>query len=67
MKDFNDFLKTLTTDEIKSIIDECQNPLAAIRDGSDKSNEAYFGNQVATTSLFISLGLLRRYHEWLAE
>ena len=63
MKDFSDFTKTLTEDEIASIIDECNEPLLSV--SSESPSESRLGNQIGTISLFVSLGLLRRYHEWL--
>lgn len=65
LKSFEDFLNTLTEDEIASIVDECKEPLEAVQ--NDSSGEAQFGNQIAAISLFTSIGLLRRYHEWLSE
>lgn len=65
LKSFEDFLNTLTEDDIASIIDECQKPLEAVQNGS--SDKTRFGNQIAAISYFTSIGLLRRYHEWLSE
>ena len=65
MKFFDDFLKTLTEDEISEIMNECQEPLTTIREQS--SGSTAFGNQIGTISYFVSLGLLRRYHEWLQQ
>ena len=44
MKSFDDFLKTLTEDEISEIMNECQEPLATIREQS--SGSTAFGNQI---------------------
>jgi len=65
MKKFDDFLKTLTEDEVADIINECQEPLAAVQD--NRVDKTHLGNQMGTIALFTSLGLLRRYHEWLDE
>lgn len=65
MKSFDDFIKTLTEDEIAAIIDECQEPLAAVH--KESSSSTALGNQIGAISYFVSLGLLRRYHEWLQQ
>lgn len=65
MKNFDDFVKTLTEDEITQIINNCKAPLDKV--ASELLDNLAVGGQIGTMSMFISLGLLRRYHEWLAE
>lgn len=66
MKDFNNFLSTITTKEVEDIMNEADRNIETLRsDNSDQST--HLGNQIGGLSFSISLQLLRRYHEWLEQ
>ncbi|QPT45694.1 hypothetical protein I6G25_05500 [Macrococcoides caseolyticum] len=66
MKDFNNFLSTITTKEVEDIMNEADRNIESLRsDNSDQST--HLGNQIGGLSFSISLQLLRRYHEWLEQ
>ena len=67
MKNFDEFRSSLTEDDIANIADNAQQVLNSARDTFTENPKTSLGNQIATTSLFISLGLLERYHEWLQQ
>lgn len=56
MKNFDDFIDTLTQDEITSICDSCNESAASTKG---------FGNKIGIQTFLINLALLRRYHVWL--
>ncbi|ATY87929.1 hypothetical protein CV702_07065 [Lactococcus lactis subsp. lactis] len=60
IKDFIEFRKTLTEEEIAEIVDSAKPMLQAIKD--DKQG---IGSQIAAISLGINLAMLERYHTWL--
>lgn len=63
MKEFSDFMKTLTDDEITKILKEGCDYSEHDRINLNDAPEA----QRALVSLTMSIGLLRRYHEWICE
>ena len=63
MKDFKDFLSTLSEDDFASIADSSKEPLKNIQETSSPENR--LGNSVNVISVFTSLALIERYHEWL--
>ncbi|GEM_PF-1416485 len=65
MKNFDNFLKLLTPEKIGDIVDNANDALENSREEFSRDPRTNLGNQIATTSLFISLGLLEEYHEWL--
>lgn len=65
MKTFDNFLKLLTPEKVGDIVDSANDALENSREEFLKDPRTNLGHQVATTSLFISLGLLEEYHEWL--
>lgn len=67
MKSFDEFRKTLTEDELARIADDAGQVLAKNRDELSDDPKTALGNQITTISLFMSLGLLEKYHEWLEE
>lgn len=56
MKKFDDFLETLTQEEIIAICDSCNDSAENVRG---------LGNKIGSHIFLINLALLRRYHEWL--
>lgn len=61
MKPFEDFLYTLTEDEIAKISNKVNEKSHNIAEKT--SND--IGMQVASISLWYSIELLRKYHEWI--
>lgn len=66
MKDFNDFLASITQDDVSAIM----------RDAADKSNRmksqlgndpASLGTQIGAISYTVALELLGLYHHWAEE
>ncbi len=65
MKSFDNFLKSLTPEIIGAIADNANEALKNSREKFSEDPKSNLGNQIGTTSIFISLGLLEKYHEWL--
>lgn len=66
MKNFEDFCKTVTGDEISSIFNDAEEILSIVREDSTRS-PAYLGNQIGIISLSVALSVVQRYHEWLHD
>ena len=66
MKDFEDFRKTITGDEISSIFNDAEEILSIVREDPIQS-PARLGNQIGVVSLSIALSVVQRYHEWLHD
>lgn len=68
MKNFDDFLKTLTQDEIEKMIADI-NPEGGIKSHlpTTQAGANDFMNASATYSLLISISLLNKYHNWLHD
>ena len=60
-KDFNNFLETLTPDEVTAIIKKANNFAEPFR----QLEPDIFDNQANARSYTFTLELLHRYHEWL--
>ena len=67
MKTFDEFKLSLTKDEITNISNKAKEVLDEAREDFSKNPKTNLGNQIVTISMFISLGLLERYHEWLQQ
>lgn len=63
MKPFNDFLCTLTEEELAKI----SNKVNEKRENIAKSTSNDLGMQISSISLWYSLELLRKYHEWIEK
>lgn len=65
VKNFNDFLRSLTPDKISKIINGGNKIIEVFKDQED--NATRLGNQVSGISLGITLGVLEEYHKWLHQ
>ena len=65
VKNFNDFLRSLTPDKISKIINGGNKIIEVFKDQED--NATRLGNQVGGISLGITLGVLEEYHKWLHQ
>lgn len=63
MKPFEDFLATLTTEEIAKI----SNKVNEKRENVANKTENDLGMQISSISLWYSIELLRKYHEWIEQ
>lgn len=63
MKPFEDFLATLTTEEIAKI----SNKVNEKRENVANKTENDLGMQISSISLWYSIELLRKYHEWIEK
>lgn len=61
MKPFNDFLSTLTEDELSQIANKVNDKVKNIAESTNND----LGMQISSVSLWYSIELLRRYHEWI--
>lgn len=65
MKNFNEFLLTLTEDEIVTIMDKTNDSIQSLQ--NDTPSKYHLGNQISALSLTVNIELLKRYHEWLHQ
>lgn len=63
MKDFKEFIETLTDDEISKISLGVNEKTEYIRNTTQNSKNI-LGNQVGAVAIHMTLALLSRYHEW---
>ena len=63
MKSFDDFLNTITHEDIEHIAEESNEFLSDIKE-SDPSS---LGHQIYAVSHVCSIELLRLYHKWLQQ
>ncbi|MGT2743670.1 hypothetical protein [Streptococcus plurextorum] len=61
MKNFDDFLTTLSHDEVVKILDSANKKLEETRTLDELAQAVY------PISFYVSLGLLAKYHEWLNQ
>jgi len=66
LKDFNDFLKSITQEDLNAIFEDANKKAAEARDAMSSGKE-YFGNQIGVVSYTIALELLGLYHKWLEQ
>ncbi|TDL40581.1 hypothetical protein EVU91_01435 [Macrococcoides bohemicum] len=66
MKNFDDFLLTISTKEVELIMENANESIETLRNG-DKDSPTHLGNQIGGLAFTINLELLRRYHEWLQQ
>lgn len=67
-KNFSDFLKTLTEEQISDICKNANNIVASYKEEnrtSDINLGLELGSQIGLINIQITLGLLKLYHEWL--
>ena len=62
LKNFDDFLATLTEDKLSEIAERGNEPLTV-----NYSDGKSIGTAIGIISLKLSLNLLREYHEWLVK
>ncbi|GEU27909.1 hypothetical protein QuyetLC_22760 [Bacillus anthracis] len=67
MKSFDEFRNSLSEDDICEIVSVAQDSLENSREDFSKDPRTSLGNQIATISYSISIGLLEKYHEWLEK
>lgn len=60
MKSFNDFLSTLTENELSKIAKKVNDKVKNIAESTGND----LGMQISSVSLWYSIELLRKYHEW---
>lgn len=61
MKPFNDFLSTLTEEELAKISNKVNDKVKNIAEYTNND----LGMQISSVSLWYSIELLRKYHEWI--
>ena len=66
-KKFSDFLSQLTPEKLTEIADRTSDILEKTHENYNKDPKTSLGNQTATIALWMSLGLLEEYHEWLMK
>lgn len=66
-KKFSDFLSQLTPEKLTEIADRTSDILEKTRENYNKDPKTSLGNQTVTIALWMSLGLLEEYHEWLMK
>lgn len=65
MKDFNDFLATVTPEVVAQICEDANLKAAQIRSASEPAE--MLSNQIGAISLTFSLELLGLYHKWIEK
>lgn len=67
MRDFNDFLATISTERLKSMAADANLKMAEVQKSLNPSDPSLFGTQVVTAAYTISLELLGLYHLWIEQ
>ena len=65
IKNFNDFLYSLTPDKISKIVNEANENIEILRNQEDSRTN--LGDQIGGISLNLTLGVLEEYHKWLHQ
>jgi len=65
IKNFNDFLYSLTPDKISEIVNEANENIEILRNQED--GRTNLGDQIGGISLNLTLGVLEEYHKWLHQ
>lgn len=65
IKNFNDFLYSLTPDKISKIVNEANENIEILRNQED--GRTNLGDQIGGISLNLTLGVLEEYHKWLHQ
>ena len=65
IKNFNDFLYSLTSDKISKIVNEANENIEILRNQED--GRTNLGDQIGGISLNLTLGVLEEYHKWLHQ
>ena len=67
MKDFNEFLASITTDDVIDIMADANQKAAEIRAVTMPGEKTGLGDQIGIVSYTIALELLGLYHKWLDQ
>lgn len=67
MRDFNDFVRSISTETLMAISSDAQLKMAEVQKSIDLSGPALLGTQVVAVAYTISLELLGLYHQWLEQ
>lgn len=67
MRDFNDFLATISIERLKSMAADANLKMSEVQKSLDPSDPSLFGTQVVTAAYTISLELLGLYHLWIEQ
>ena len=67
LKDFNDFLESISIEDAAAIMDDANYKAAEIRKNSPPNDPTRFGDQIGAISYTITLELLGLYHKWLEQ
>ena len=65
VKNFNDFLNSLTPDKLSKIVNEANQDVEIFRNQED--GRTRLGNQIGNISLNLTLGVLEEDHKWLHQ
>ena len=65
VKNFNDFLNSLTPDKISKIVNKANQDVEIFRNQED--GRTRLGNQIGNISLNLTLGVFEEYHKWLHQ
>ena len=65
LKDFNDFLSSISEDDATAIMEDASSKAAEARNVTAPGGPDYFGNQVGALSYTIAIELLGMYHKRL--
>lgn len=67
MKDFNEFLASISPEDTAEIMNDANQKALQMRETMDPHDPARFGNQIGAISYTIALELLGLYHKWLEQ
>ena len=67
MKDFNEFLASITADDVADIMGDANQKAAEIRAKTMPGEKTALGDQIGIVSYTIALELLGLYHKWLEQ
>ncbi|MDE7054418.1 MAG: hypothetical protein K2O84_06330 [Oscillospiraceae bacterium] len=67
MKDFNEFLASITSDDVASIMSDANQKAAEIRAKTTSTEKTGLGDQIGIVSYTIALEILGLYHKWLEQ
>lgn len=67
MKEFSDFLASITLDVFEDIMSDANQKAAEVRALQNADDKSNLGNQIAAVSYTIALELLALYHKWLEQ
>ena len=67
MKDFKDFVKTLTEEKLIEICDKCNQQHMKVSLPKDDVGVSDFMEKTLSLNLVVTLEVLKLYHEWLHQ